>query len=50
MKVYDLKGENFSGNDVLVMASDGLWERFNSEEVGIETCFVKGGGAVLKSF
>ncbi|XP_065058288.1 protein phosphatase 1H-like [Rhopilema esculentum] len=33
VKVYDLKGNNFSGNDVLVMASDGLWERFNSEEV-----------------
>lgn len=31
--VYDLSSKKFSIDDVLVMASDGLWERFSNEKV-----------------
>ena len=34
MKVYDLTaGAEFTHNDVLVMGSDGLWERFQNNDV-----------------
>eukprot|EP00111_Clytia_hemisphaerica_P003442 TCONS_00009839-protein len=32
--VYDLENETFSDEDVLVMATDGLWERLTNENVG----------------
>ena len=33
--MYDLQGKDFSENDVLVLASDGLWERFDNNDVRI---------------
>eukprot|EP00794_Sanderia_malayensis_P007341 gene7341-8161_t len=33
VRIYDLEGKDFTENDVLVMATDGLWERFNDSDV-----------------
>ena len=35
MKVYELSSKEFNENDVLVMASDGLWEQFKNPDVRI---------------
>lgn len=32
VRVYDMSSEEYKPNDVLVMASDGLWERITNEE------------------
>lgn len=32
--VYNLEGETFGDEDVLVMATDGLWEKMNNQAVG----------------
>lgn len=32
--VYDLQNESFTDDDVLVMATDGLWEKMTNQDVG----------------
>lgn len=32
VKIYDLSSETLTGNDVLIMATDGLWERVTNEK------------------
>lgn len=34
VRVYDLQSASFDSNDVLVMATDGLWEKLSNEKVG----------------
>lgn len=32
VRVFDLSADNFATNDILIVASDGLWERLTNEE------------------
>ena len=33
VKIYDMSSETITQNDVLIMATDGLWERVTNDKV-----------------
>ena len=38
--MYDLAAQEFTENDVLVMGSDGMWERFQNADVSFSICLM----------